>query len=70
MSKSKSTSTTTFSLPDKPMSVDELAQWLGVSKRYIHYQTARGHLRKISLGKTLVRILPGDVAVWLRSKRQ
>ena len=51
--------------PRKPMSLEELADWLGVSRRFVEVQVEKGRLRVRRISPRLVRILPGDVAKWL-----
>jgi excisionase family DNA binding protein len=47
------------------MSLEELADWLGVSRRFLEVQIEKGRLRVLRISPRLVRILPGDVAKWL-----
>jgi excisionase family DNA binding protein len=52
-------------IPTAPMKVDELAAWLGVSRRFIECQIAHGKLRVRRLSARCVRILPNDLREWL-----
>jgi excisionase family DNA binding protein len=52
-------------VPAKPMSVDELANWLDVSRRFVETQIEKGYLRVRKISPRCIRILPGDVAQWL-----
>jgi excisionase family DNA binding protein len=51
--------------PDRPMSVAELADWLGVSRRFLETQIEKGSLRVRRISPRCIRILPVDVAHWL-----
>jgi hypothetical protein len=60
---------TSFSVPDRPMSIDQLAEWLGVSRRFVNYQMARGYLRRVAFTRHVVRVLPEDVAEWIANAK-
>jgi hypothetical protein len=47
------------------MSVEELADWAGVSRRFLETQIEKGFLRVRKISPRCIRILPGDVAQWL-----
>jgi hypothetical protein len=51
--------------PDRPMTLDELAQWLGTSRRFLEGQINCGKLRVRKISPRCIRILPNDVARWL-----
>jgi hypothetical protein len=52
-------------VPDRPMSITELASWIGCSRRFLEVQVERGKLRIRRISPRLVRVMPGDVARWL-----
>jgi hypothetical protein len=47
------------------MSVNELAAWLHVSRRFLETQIEKGLLKVRKISPRCIRILPGDVAQWL-----
>jgi len=47
------------------MSIAELADWLGVSRRFLETQVEKGSLRVRKISPRCIRVLPGDVAKWL-----
>jgi excisionase family DNA binding protein len=49
----------------KPRTVQEIAQWIGSSERFIWREIERGNLRAVRLGVTFVRCLPDDITAWL-----
>jgi len=51
--------------PDRPLSLADLAAWLGVSRRFLEVQIEKGQLRIRRISPRCIRILPGDVAQWL-----
>jgi excisionase family DNA binding protein len=51
--------------PASPMKVTEVAKWLGVSRRFIEVQIARGNLRVRRISARCIRILPSDLEAWL-----
>jgi len=51
--------------PDRPLSLADLAAWLGVSRRFLEVQIEKGQLRVRRISPRCIRILPGDVARWL-----
>jgi hypothetical protein len=51
--------------PTRPMTVQGLAEWLDVSRRFLEGEINRGHLRVRKISPRCVRVLPGDVADWL-----
>jgi helix-turn-helix protein len=51
------------------MSIDQLAEWLGVSRRFVNYQMSRGYLRKVAFTRHVVRVLPEDVAEWIANAK-
>ncbi len=55
-------------LLSKPLTKRELAEWLGVSPRYLEAEVSRGALRMRRLSARAVRFLPGDVEAWLNAK--
>ena len=54
-----------LNFPTRPMSLEELATWLDVSRRFLEFQIAKGHLRVRRISPRCIRVLPGDVADWL-----
>lgn len=52
-------------LPKKPLSPRELADWIGMSRRFIEGQVRNGNLRARKISLRAVRFLPSDVAAWL-----
>jgi hypothetical protein len=54
-----------LNFPDRPFSIVELANWLGVSRRFLEIQIAHGRLHVRRISPRCVRVLPGDVASWL-----
>jgi excisionase family DNA binding protein len=52
-------------IPNRPMTMAGLAEWLDVSRRYLEGEVNSGRLRVRKLSPRLVRILPSDVAKWL-----
>jgi hypothetical protein len=61
--------TSLFEVPDRPMSIVQLADWAGCSVRFIHYELSKGNLTKTRLGSKMIRIMPNDVAAWLKRTR-
>lgn len=59
------TSPSALDVPPRPLTIAELGEWLGVSRRYIEGQVARGKLRVRKISSRLVRVMPSDVAQWL-----
>jgi excisionase family DNA binding protein len=55
-------------LLSKPLTKRELAEWLGVSPRYLEAEVSRGALRMRRLSARPVRFLQGDVEAWLNAK--
>lgn len=51
--------------PTRPLSIAELCQWASVSRRFVELEIERGNLPVRKLSNRLIRILPGDVRVWL-----
>jgi excisionase family DNA binding protein len=51
--------------PNKPTSVEELADWMSVSRRFLETQIEKGLLRAHKISPRCIRILPEDVAQWL-----
>jgi excisionase family DNA binding protein len=66
----RSKTTFTSSVPDRPLSIDELCEWLNISRRYVNHEMAKGNLRRCTMGKNLVRLLPADINEWILSKRK
>ncbi|MFY9984975.1 MAG: hypothetical protein WAK31_09455, partial [Chthoniobacterales bacterium] len=48
--------------PDHPISIEQLAEWAGVSRRFLEMEIERGRLTVRRLSKRLIRIMPQDVA--------
>jgi hypothetical protein len=51
--------------PDRPLSIEQLGEWAGVSRRFLEMEIERGNLKVRRLSKRLIRITPQDVADWL-----
>jgi excisionase family DNA binding protein len=49
----------------KPRSITELAEYLGISKRFVQYEVARGNLKVLRLSANVVRLLPADIKAWM-----
>ncbi|SRR5260221_10601178 len=47
------------------MSISQLCEWLGVGRRFVEMEIARGNLRVRRLSKRLIRIMPADIEAWL-----
>jgi excisionase family DNA binding protein len=52
-------------VPSRPLTIAELCEWLGVSRRYVEGQVATGKLRVRKISSRLVRVMPSDAARWL-----
>jgi len=52
-------------VPARPLTIAELCEWLGVSRRYVEGQVAKGRLRVRKISSRLVRVMPSDVVRWL-----
>jgi excisionase family DNA binding protein len=52
-------------IPERPQTADELAEWVGTSRRFIEGEVQRGNLRARKIGSKLVRFLRSDIADWL-----
>ena len=55
--------------PVRPMTLDELAEWLDVSRRFLEGQVGSGRLRVRRISPRCVRVLPADIAPLARSSR-
>jgi hypothetical protein len=55
----------TKNYPPRPLSPEELAEWLGCTRRFLEYEVVKGNLKVRRITKRLTRFLPGDVARWL-----
>ena len=56
-------------LEGKPLTKKELAEWGGVSTRFIEVEVKEGRLRCVYLGSRTVRFLPADINTWLNTRR-
>ena len=61
------TSVITDDIPNRPLSPNELAEWLGTSRRFIEGQVQSGKLRARKISPRAVRFLRSDIAAWLAS---
>ncbi len=52
-------------IPDHPQSPRELAEFLGMSRRFIEGEVARGRLRARKLSNRAVRFFRSDIVEWL-----
>ena len=50
---------------DKPRSIDEVAEFLGCTRRFLASEIAAGRLRARRLSARLIRIMPEDLRHWL-----
>jgi hypothetical protein len=50
------------SYPDRPVSIEQLGEWAGVSRRFLEMEIERGNLKVRRLSKRLIRVMPKDVA--------
>lgn len=50
----------------KPCTVENLAEYLGATPRFVRNEIAAGRLRARRLSARLIRILPADLQQWLR----
>ena len=53
---------------DRPFTKEQLAEWVGVTPRFIEMEVKRGALRAVILGKRTVRFLPRDINLWLNTR--
>jgi hypothetical protein len=51
--------------PTKPLSIEQVCKWAGVSRRFLELEIERGNLKVRRLSKRLIRILPKDLAAWM-----
>ena len=51
--------------PSQPLSIEQLCEWAGVSRRFLEMEIDRGHLKVRRLSKRLIRVMPKDVAAWM-----
>ena len=49
---------------EQPRTLEEVAQYFGLSSRFIRQQVYDGHLRALKLSHTVVRIRPEDIREW------
>jgi len=49
----------------RPHSLEEVAQWLGCTVKFLRKEIGSGHLRARKLGKRFIRIMPSDLKMWL-----
>jgi excisionase family DNA binding protein len=49
----------------KPCTVDQLAEYLDATTRFVRNEIAAGRLRARRLSARLIRILPSDLQQWL-----
>jgi len=52
-------------IPSRPQSPQELADFLGMSRRFLESEVARGHLRARKLSNRAVRFFRSDIVEWL-----
>ena len=50
----------------KPRSVQEVAEYLGSTEKFIWNQIWRGHLRVHRFSPKLLRIMPADLKDWIQ----
>jgi excisionase family DNA binding protein len=67
LKKATNLTSVTDDIPDRPLSPNELAQWLGTSRRFIEGQVQSGKLRARKISPRAVRFMRSDIAVWLAS---
>jgi excisionase family DNA binding protein len=61
----KSVDTITEDIPARPLTPNELAEWLGMSRRFIEEEVRRGKLRARKISPRAVRFFRSDIAAWL-----
>jgi len=49
----------------RPRTIDEVAGFLGCTRRFVASEIAAGRLRARRLSARLIRIMPGDLRSWL-----
>jgi excisionase family DNA binding protein len=52
-------------LPTRPLSPNELAEFVGTSRRFIEEQVRHGKLRARKISPRAVRFFRSDIAAWL-----
>jgi excisionase family DNA binding protein len=52
-------------IPARPLAPNELAQWMGMSRRFIEEEVRRGNLRARKISNRAVRFFRSDIAAWL-----
>ena len=61
----KTTLRFTDQVVSKPCTVDQLAEYLDATPRFVRNEIAAGRLRARRLSARLIRILPADLQQWL-----
>jgi excisionase family DNA binding protein len=51
--------------PSRPLSIEQLCEWAGVSRRFLEMEIERGNLKVRRLSRRLIRVMPKDVADWM-----
>jgi excisionase family DNA binding protein len=51
--------------PTRPLSIEQVCEWAGVSRRFLELEIERGNLKVRRLSKRLIRIMPKDLAAWM-----
>jgi len=52
-------------VPNRPMSPDELATWVGSSRRFMKAKSRQDGFVLEKLSPRLVRFMPSDIGAWL-----
>jgi predicted DNA-binding transcriptional regulator AlpA len=55
-------------LEGKPLTKPELAEWVGLTTRFIEGEVKKGNLRAVIIGRRTVRFLPSDINSWLNTR--
>jgi excisionase family DNA binding protein len=53
-------------MKERIWTLEETAEWLGVTKRTVHNMIKRGQLRAVKTSRSMVRIRPEDLEELLR----
>lgn len=56
-------------LPNRPMNLREVADFLGVSERTVRNYVARGLIPASRIGPKLLRIAPNDLAAFMTKEK-
>jgi excisionase family DNA binding protein len=52
------------------MTIKQLCEWLGVSRRFVEKEIESGRLRVRRLSRRMIRIMPADLKAWLDGDSQ